>query len=223
PEGGASASWCDAIEVHAPFPADYRDRTAWMIEIVLRWTPGTANNNMWLWVWAYNEETETWGELGQDRAAFSPANNYRPRRVVLGDPDPNFVITVQNAERVNSGYTLELIWHEIAIDLSAFSRPQVGGPAFGPVTPSNPQRPVFADGRDLDLAPVAPVAAPKTNLVPGPDGEVQQLTLPTIARGDRAAPARRSFDPVVALVVAALLGSGAVLAFVAIRRRQAEL
>ncbi|HVL82223.1 MAG TPA: hypothetical protein VM840_11610 [Actinomycetota bacterium] len=221
---GASSSYCDSFDVvKIEIPDDYR--ALWLIEVVLTWNRGTTNNDMWLWTWVEDDIDATWGPMAADRDSTAAAK-FPPRRVILSEPDPFFITVVNNAG-VNAGYTLELIWHETEVDLGGFSRPQVAttsSPFNDPRSSNAPVPTAFnADGSDLAAYDDDRPPPVRTVLVPGPDGAMQKVTLPTIARGDRAAPPQRRFDPVVAAVVAGLLGSGAALAFLAIRRRQAEL
>ncbi|HVE91915.1 MAG TPA: hypothetical protein VNE62_06415 [Actinomycetota bacterium] len=211
------AKSCDVVFVKPAMPEGYEH--VFIVDVVLTWKKTTSNNLLDLYLW-----TEDEGELSGPPSA-SDDSVADVKRVEFGEPVDGFWLTVVNFRGVNAGYTLEINWRRFDLGSvpQAPPEPDLNASTDIPSAPSSLPRAgdTFGDDDssfDPGFGPKEQVRTRKV-LIPGPDGELRQVALPVLARGDRAPTGSGGIDPFAAtLVLIGLLGASASVFFV-IRRR----
>lgn len=209
-----NGAYCDAIQLNINKPDGYGD-DLYQVVVTLTWVKGVTDNKMNLFVFAEEDPV-----LGPSLVDNRTEDN--PKRVKIFAPDKGTLfMTIVNERGVNSGYKLNVLWEQTPI-------PEFIAPprkSFGSTTGQSVAAARLAAVSPAFEAPQADGLARtpsrgRTALVPGPDGELVEMSLPIVARGNRTAGAASGIDLVTGLVVGTLLFAGAAFAVVMVRRRR---
>lgn len=219
-----ATTYCDGYHIVVkPPPPGFRD--VYGIEMTLDYVRGTTSpNDVYMFAWPDDSPTYgapiAWADGRPDDdygAAQDPVRAARVPKIILLAEPLEFWLTVVNIRGQSTGYSLRFKWVEIDLgDLPEIVRTKFT-PSSGFSTPSS--------GTNLtpflsDDGAFLPTSKTRKVLQPGPDGQLREVSLPVLTRGDRSPGKKGGLDPLVAGVAAALLASGAGLSFFAIRARR---
>jgi len=223
-----NGAYCDAINLKIEKPAELVD--LYEVHITLSWKKTTDNSLMHLYVFTprHGEEEAEDYALGPSLVDNRTADN--PKSVRIGAPDSGtLALTIVNEAGVNDGYTLTVRWVEVDLgpDYDLGLGDFAGDNSFTP-SAAAPRTDAIGDGSGFsdglgyteDATPAGRGRTTKA-LIPGPDGQLQEVALPVVARGDRgpALPGGPS-SGLVFLMTLLLVSTGAIGFFVVRARRQ---
>lgn len=214
---GSSTNFCDAISINIKLPNGYN--RLYFIDLSLSYDR-SQGNNVALFRWNSNDPDDS-------SPADKNTNDESPKIMNVQEPLGVVRFSIINYSGTSKGYTLKLAWREPPDDPVNLG-PGPGGSkssASGNFTPPSSATKSnvtpsfnFEDFESSDTG--RPKPTPRTVLAPGPDGELMELSLPAVSRGNRVPAKPAGLDPVVAIVVGVLMFAGAIVGFFAIRARR---
>jgi hypothetical protein len=223
PAACEAAPYCDSYEVGVAIPEGYGE--FYSLTISLEWPRDPDDNQLTLHVFTEAEDVTSGAPLGPcSTPADEACMGLNPITITLIEPDPTepFYVTVVNVSGVNPEYTLRATFHEMELDFGDFEElgfdptPTIAGE---PSAPSPPRR-TLADMFDQSDTVVDPQRA--VVLVPGEDGEITEVAIPTLAAGLRPPDEGTRVNPYVTAGVLIPTLSALGLFLVARRRRSAQ-
>jgi hypothetical protein len=229
-------TYCDTGNFEIRYPKSLEKTTFYGVSVTLDWknarTKSNPNgNDVDLFVWP-DDDPALGGSLsptcGSPRS--TKCDNLPSETVSMSEPDDTsrastpgpLYITVVNDSGVNTGYTLTIKW--FTFDLppppnfqppsSAVSRQQgFSGPFDANVTPS----------KEASSGITGPEATPRKILVPGPDGKMHEVELPTYAAGTKLTAAdTKARSPWVPAFIAGVIVLVALSTYLVIRARRQD-
>lgn len=208
-------TYCDTIKLDI----DPQEKVKfYSVVVTLSWpnprtAQNTAGNDLNIAIW---EPDPVVVYCCRNSRTTNPTKHPEVVQVGTDNPEPaSFTLIVDNTAGTNQGYTLKAEMVELKVatpPTAAPFRPR-------PVTPRPPSNDDSKIAQQLRIP--TPQPTPRKVLVPGPDGELTEVTLPILQSGNRRPAESGGINPIVPVALAIVLVGGGAAAFLVIRRRRA--
>lgn len=224
-------NFCDMIKLTMDPQGKYE---LYSVRVSLSWPPplrakdtqGHDNldgNDMTIGVWEPDPDEVDPTYDGKTRGAWTGDNKYtHPEVVFVGtdSPDPKeFYLIVNNSSNepagaINKGYTIRAEFAETDLGAIPGRRP---GNTFSWTPPPVNVKP--SSKPTVDLGAPAPTETIKVK-VPGPDGDLVEMTVPIFIKSASKGPEKNGSSPVIPILIGAVLVGGAAFLYLFVWRRR---